>query len=493
MIINSKGSARNLFESLTNKRVHQNNSLLDAIENGSNLKELGDSKRRLTEELVELAIECSESHLDEEDIQALTLLILTLLVHSQNGSSFLPLYIKKNSPLVEISGRILRDTPFSTRRYDLLQNISSIRTAPNKTPLIGTKGSSKPFLLENGNLYFHKSLVTEDSLSRLITARFSRTEIPFEKKVHLRPTFSAEQKQAVQIALKKPLTIISGGPGTGKTTVISEIVRILKEEGINAEAIRIAAPTGKAVSRLFTSLSTKEFWDETLKIQTIHRLLQYNGKNKQFSVSAHNPLHANTVIIDEASMVDIYLLNALMRATHNIQRLILVGDANQLPSVNAGSVFRDLTLNAKSVITLSKNYRVSRSEKKANDLITVATVLHSKPSHEWRDFLNISQNLENLLSAGIQLIAPEYVEKTVLQFNDFKADHDAVEKCSKNEFLLCNGKLQEEDDQIVKRCLLHYSNRRILTATNGHVFGSRKINQQLHSIAQSRSRTDYQP
>lgn len=146
---------------------------------------------------------------------------------------------------------------------------------------------------------------------------------------------SQTQREAVLSCFANGVTVITGGPGTGKTTIIKAILAILKSEGIKTY---LAAPTGRAAKRM--SQQAKE------DALTIHRLLEYGAgediENLRFSKNEENPLDCGCIIIDETSMVDILLLEALLRATKLGTRLILVGDADQLPSVGAGNVLSDI-------------------------------------------------------------------------------------------------------------------------------------------------------
>ena len=146
---------------------------------------------------------------------------------------------------------------------------------------------------------------------------------------------SENQKYAVKASLQNGVSVITGGPGTGKTTIINTIMKVLDHSGF---ATAIAAPTGRAAKRI-TETSGYE-------ASTIHRLLEYyysEGEDTmRFGKNSEDPLEYDAIIIDEASMIDILLMNGLMNAIKPGTRLIVVGDADQLPSVGAGNVLRDM-------------------------------------------------------------------------------------------------------------------------------------------------------
>ena len=145
-----------------------------------------------------------------------------------------------------------------------------------------------------------------------------------------------EQKEAVRNVLTNGVTVITGGPGTGKTTTINAILHMLEKAG---EDVLLAAPTGRAAKRMSEATG--------IEAQTIHRLLEIGymgeeGSRQAFNRNEENPLEADVIIVDELSMVDIILMNALLKAVVEGQRLVLIGDADQLPSVGAGNVIKDI-------------------------------------------------------------------------------------------------------------------------------------------------------
>ncbi|MBQ3575583.1 MAG: ATP-dependent RecD-like DNA helicase [Clostridia bacterium] len=141
---------------------------------------------------------------------------------------------------------------------------------------------------------------------------------------------SEKQREAVIQAVTGKVTVITGGPGTGKTTSINCIISLLDGMG----ETQLCAPTGRAAKRMSEATGCEA--------KTIHRMLEYSGDIDHFQKDEDDPLRADTVIVDEMSMVDIFLMRSLLRALKPGARLILVGDADQLPSVGAGNVLKDL-------------------------------------------------------------------------------------------------------------------------------------------------------
>lgn len=165
-----------------------------------------------------------------------------------------------------------------------------------------------------------------------------------------RLNLATQQQEAIRQALQQKLLVITGGPGTGKTTILRCILQILEKKH---RRMLLCSPTGRAAKRMSEATGREA--------KTIHRLLEFSPKDGRFKRDQHRPLEADLVIVDEASMIDIVLMNSLLKAIPPAAGLILVGDVDQLPSVGPGAVLRDIIASSLvPVIRLSEIFRQAR-------------------------------------------------------------------------------------------------------------------------------------
>lgn len=234
-----------------------------------------------------------------------------------------------------------------------------------------------------------------------------------EREMHME--LEERQREAVYQAVQNGVCVITGGPGTGKTTTINAMIRFFEEE---EQTILLAAPTGRAAKRMTETTGHEA--------QTIHRMLEFNsgvGENQeraymQFERNDENPLEADVIIVDEVSMVDIYILHSLLKAISVGTRLILVGDVNQLPSVGPGNVLKDIIKsNCFAVVQLTKIFRQAAE----SDIIVNAHKINKGEAivmdNKSRDFFMLQRDQVNaIISVVIQLVRdkmPKYVDANV--------------------------------------------------------------------------------
>lgn len=243
---------------------------------------------------------------------------------------------------------------------------SSIVEAVKTTTIIGQPSDYKPLILTATHAWLYRYWLYEERLAKCLRQRqltaAQVTSVSGDQEVDW-------QQLAVDLAQHTDFLIIAGGPGTGKTTTVTRILAQLVTQGVDSARILLAAPTGKAAMRMQEAIRhTKQRLALPAPLaeripeqaRTLHRLLGYVPNQIQFKHHAGNPLLADVVIVDEASMIDISLMTHLFEAVPNHAKLILLGDKDQLASVETGSIFRDLcsgTALAHNMVTLQKSYR----------------------------------------------------------------------------------------------------------------------------------------
>ena len=323
-----------------------------------------------------------------------------LSMAASNGHTYL-LY----EDLYEESKRLLgiSEAEFENDIYEL--------TIERKIVLKEVKGERRVY---NNNLYYMELTVARKLLD--LNAKSENNYKVMEAKVKEVEAKTGIklgdlQRKAVYEAVESGLVIITGGPGTGKTTTINAIIKLFEMQNME---ILLAAPTGRAAKRMTETTG--------MEAQTIHRLLELNGNPEEggsmrFERNKLNPLEADVIIIDEMSMVDIYLMYSLLKAVTVGTRLILVGDVNQLPSVGPGKVLKDIIGSEKfNVVRLSEIFRQAAE----SDIITNAHKINAGQSirldNKSKDFFMLSMNSSlQIQRALVSLIAeklPPYVDAT---------------------------------------------------------------------------------
>ncbi|MFT7219681.1 MAG: exodeoxyribonuclease V alpha subunit [Candidatus Azotimanducaceae bacterium] len=349
-------------------------------------------------------------------------------------------------------------------------------------PAVGQPGEKTPIVLDGNRLYLARFYQFEEMVASAISQKNREIDTPDADwlRTQLDAGFGIEagnqQKLAALIALTRSLTIITGGPGTGKTSTVVNLLHILLEQ--NPEVIiRLAAPTGKAAMRLGEGLSglNHPAAADIPEVRTLHRLLGVRGDGRTFRHGPDNPFSADVLIVDEASMIDLPMMHRLLNAMPKETRLILLGDPHQLPSVDTGNVLADLcpedigysrefarfarpiigaiptsgTINKLSdaICRLDRNYRFASDSGVAALAENIRAGSPEIPAH----FLDGSVHVSNPYSEELMLV--EYWETYLAQMQDDPSDAAALLSAFDECRILCSrragpGGVESLNDQI---------------------------------------------
>ena len=258
------------------------------------------------------------------------------------------------------------------------------------------------------NDYLDEVYIAKEVVNRLKNKKITEKDIKIVEEIEekLNISYNIYQKDAILKSLKSNFLVITGGPGTGKTTVIYGIYRALKKENPKSK-IKLLAPTGRASKRL-SELTLEE-------ASTIHRFLEWNKDSNTFSLNEHNKSDANIIIVDEFSMVNNSLFASLLRALKPDTKIILVGDKDQLPSVGSGNLLFDIISSIDNVVYLKELYRQAKESSIVK--LAYAVNLDKELETESDDELIIKEEgdiLDSLKEIALNHLKDDYKEFQVL-------------------------------------------------------------------------------
>jgi exodeoxyribonuclease V alpha subunit len=488
----------------------------------------------LAPESVHLAAELAalEPALKDDDRIALIVLILISLVALQDGSTRFPVTGPlSQAPMRSVLGSLCANGFGDDAIATIATSIEALIQSDRASAVVGRREDEyKPLLYIAPYIVHHRiyhyecelairlaALLTTDTqaqadaekLSRALQSVIARPVIVQGKQI----VMSDEQRNVVAASARTGLTVVSGGPGTGKTSIIVAIMRLMVRLGVDPSQIALAAPTGKAAYRMgecigesLTRIGRLDSVDQALldahlEPATIHRMLGYSPESGRFRHHRNNPLCAKVVIVDEGSMLDVTLMERLTNAIAPGARLILLGDANQLPSVAAGSVFRDLVASAGDdtgpLTTASVRLEVShrmKSEGRAGRSILLAARSINDGDAKLLNSIDESNtpivarrsSPDELTFAGVEFItiaARELGPFLDRWYIDRVRGGPEIAESVAHDYVERDGGFDDADCERLRYLFTHAGRSRILCVTRVFETGAERINARLHSRA----------
>jgi len=302
--------------------------------------------------------------------------------------------------------------------------------------VIGRPGERKPLIVEGPWLYTERMHALEGRFCARVRERMAgavERVNESDRRGLLRAVAAVasspqpltdDQKRAVRAALASPLSLVTGGPGSGKTATAVAVVRAMAWMGTSMDSVAVAAPTGKAAQRLSDAIrhglaasspsTPRDLADAGLGAtalvpQTLHRLLGWSPSRGRFARHEGDPLPHRVVVVDEASMIDLALMDRLFRSVRPDARLVLFGDADQLPSIDAGAVFRDLCAGL-GAVRLTKNLRVANDAGAARIVGAARSINAGVLGGEFAASVQVRASAGELALEGVEHLAAPWSE-----------------------------------------------------------------------------------
>jgi exodeoxyribonuclease V alpha subunit len=366
--------------------------------------------------------------------------------------------------------------------------------APDLVAVTSAAGHA-PLALDSGYLYTQRSHACELRVaSRLVALRAPGPFSPASLAAAVadaaatgEPTPSDEQKGAVVAALGRRLGVIAGGPGTGKTTTALLVVRARVRLGVPPASIALAAPTGKAKSRLeegfrsrLEALADRALLAGCPEAQTLHHLLGATIGPGGFARSAGVPLPYRAVIVDESSMVDLVLMDQLLAALPDGCQLVLLGDADQLPSVSAGAVFRDLGALA---TTLRRGFRADPDRPTGAELAALAQAVRDGQADAAVGRCATREDLAALRRQGAEHLPAAYRDPLLFDHHRRLFAEPCLAAAGERAFVLAGDRFADEEAVSLDALAAAHARTRVLGVTRQGPAGVERCNQLLHDLA----------
>ena len=369
--------------------------------------------------------------------------------------------------------------------------------------VIGLPGQRKPLIVDGEWLYAERMHALEERFCARIRERAARRGGALEGRALGRavaavaggpPPLTAEQQRAVREALATPLALITGGPGTGKTATAVALLRALAWIGAPMAQIAVAAPTGKAAQRLADAIAlglarSRDLADAALGSiapapQTLHRLLGWSPTRGRFARHENDPLPHRFVVVDEASMIDLAMMDRLVRALRPDAQLVLLGDADQLPSIEAGAVFRDLCAGL-GAARLSVNLRVAGDPNARRITEAASAVNAGVVDARFSDAVTVRRSVEAVTFEGVEHLAAPWSEVGAALLDRWwrarvAVDPELLPRAART-YRLRAGEFDEGDRAALQGLLDHHARSRLLCVTRvrGFTTSADAINDRL--------------
>jgi exodeoxyribonuclease V alpha subunit len=516
-VLHPRGTLRARFEGTEQDAVFRRLGL------GARACDLGDEGLYLAEEIVR-----ADKWFGGSDPEALGILVLALMIAQRQGSSRLPLDASPRGQLAQLVKEILHIAGHDGNATQILKRIAGLTAAPSFNTVIGTGEARLPLIVDDKCLYTERARYLEcrvavrlaerlaprvvvvepppppEAQSNVIqfarflaaaTAKLIVEPAPVAVDAALEPKLTEEQRRAVELALSGKLTVVTGGPGTGKTLVAAAIVRGFQRMGI--KEIALAAPTGKAANRL-TEVIAKELAAHAVSTapapvaQTLHRLLGYRGHG--FAHHARSPLPVGALIVDEASMIDLALVDALLDALPASAPLVLIGDAHQLPAVDAGRILADLAdpegAATTRVAVLQHSHRMDAADPRGRQVLEAAQAIHRGDGAALfmaKSPLALARTPGTLAFSGVEWVDAAKGAEVARQVTATVWHHFGGPKAqaiaNETVFRFDEGSIVADQAAELDELWHRIGRARILTATRGLPTGARALNTHLHELA----------